>query len=330
MFRSLLLAGLSALCLAAPAWALDHITYELDWLPSGEETFPYIAQHEGLFQKQGLDVTIAIGRGSSDVLTKISTGAGQVASGGISTLMAGSVEHKLPAKAILSIFTRQPDAIFTTPQSGIKTIKDLAGHTLVTATFTSSNVLWPVVAQAAGLDPASVTLIKVDPAALGGMLASGRADAMINWVTGGPEIADVLAGVGKQLVVLPWSDSGLSGYGLSLFASDAIIAGNPDLLTRFVRAYAEGIARSIADCDKAGADQHAEVPEVDAKISAEQCRTTIPLIRNEITARDGMGNFTRPQMDETWDWIARAQSYKKDQLDPMSVVNTSFVPKAAQ
>ena len=320
------LAAIAALCLGAQAHALDKVTYALDWLPSGEETFPYIAQKEGIFAREGLDVTITIGRGSADVLTKTATGTADMASGGISTLMAGAVEHKFPVKAVLSIFTKQPDAIFTVKGGPITSLKSLEGHTVVTATFTSSNVLWPVVAAAAGLDVTKVKLLKVDPAALGGMLASGQADAMINWVTGGPEIEAVLQGAGKQLFIIPWSDSGLAGYGLSLFASDRMIAEKPDVVARFTRAYAEGVKRSIEDCDRGGADQHAIAPEVDAAISAAQCRTTIPLIKNEITARDGMGNFTRPQMDITWDWIARAQNFHKEQLDPMSVVDARFVP----
>jgi NitT/TauT family transport system substrate-binding protein len=63
--------------------------------------------------------------------------------------------------------------------SPIKTIKDLAGRSLATATFSSSNALWPVIARANGLDPDSVKLLKVDNNALGPMLASGRVDATI-------------------------------------------------------------------------------------------------------------------------------------------------------
>ncbi len=35
----------------------DKITYILDWFPPGEATFPSAAPHEGLFAKEGPDVT---------------------------------------------------------------------------------------------------------------------------------------------------------------------------------------------------------------------------------------------------------------------------------
>jgi NitT/TauT family transport system substrate-binding protein len=95
----------------------------------------------------------------------------------------------------------------------IKTIKDLAGRSLATATFSSSNALWPVIARANGLDPDSVKLLKVDNNALGPMLASGRVDATITWVTFGPADARLLKQAGKQLSILPWTAAGLEGYG---------------------------------------------------------------------------------------------------------------------
>ena len=102
--------ALAASCCAAAGHAAppDRVTYILDWFPSGEETFPYVALRQGLFAREGLDVTIQIGRGSSDAITKIATGNAQFGSGGIGALMTGAAEHKdsggVPVRAVLSIF----------------------------------------------------------------------------------------------------------------------------------------------------------------------------------------------------------------------------------
>jgi hypothetical protein len=50
---------------AAEAFAADKVIYQLDWLPSGEETFPYVAQKGGYFAAANLDVEIRIGRGTT-------------------------------------------------------------------------------------------------------------------------------------------------------------------------------------------------------------------------------------------------------------------------
>jgi NitT/TauT family transport system substrate-binding protein len=319
-------AAVAFVTTSAGAFAADKVVYQLDWLPSGEETFPYVAQKEGYFAAANLDVEIRIGRGTTDVLAKMSTGNAEFGSGGLGALMQAAAQGPIPVKAVLSIFNKQPDAIFTYEGSGIKTIKDLAGRTVATATFTSSNTLWPVVADINGLDISKVKLIKTDPTATAAMVATGKADALINWVTSGGEIEAVLKEAGKKMVVLPWSEFGLDGYGLSIFATDAEIANHPDVVARFVAACEKAIQFSLANPEAAAKDLKAAVPLVDLDPSITEVRTTIPVTKNEISDKYGMGTFNPELVDRTWKWIAKSQSYPLDKLDPEKVIVRSFVP----
>jgi NitT/TauT family transport system substrate-binding protein len=185
MVQQLVRLAVSAviLLIGGSAFAADKVVYQLDWLPSGEETFPYVAQKEGYFAAANLDVEIRVGRGTTDVITKMSTGNGEFGSGGVGGLMQAQAQGPVPVKAVLSIFNKPPDAIFTYEGSGIKSIKDLEGKTVATATFTSSNALWPVVAGLNGIDTSKIQLIKTDPTATAPLVAAGKADALINWVT---------------------------------------------------------------------------------------------------------------------------------------------------
>jgi NitT/TauT family transport system substrate-binding protein len=319
-------AAVAFVTTSAGAFAADKVVYQLDWLPSGEETFPYVAQKEGYFAAANLDVEIRIGRGTTDVLAKMSTGNAEFGSGGLGALMQAAAQGPIPVKAVLSIFNKQPDAIFTYEGSGIKTIKDLAGRTVATATFTSSNTLWPVVADINGLDISKVKLIKTDPTATAAMVATGKADALINWVTSGGEIEAVLKEAGKKMVVLPWSEFGLDGYGLSIFATDAEIANHPDVVARFVAACEKAIQFSLANPEAAAKDLKDAVPLVDLDPSITEVRTTIPVTKNEISDKYGMGTFNPELVDRTWKWIAKSQSYPLDKLDPEKVIVRSFVP----
>jgi NitT/TauT family transport system substrate-binding protein len=319
-------AAVAFVTTSAGAFAADKVVYQLDWLPSGEETFPYVAQKEGYFAAANLDVEIRIGRGTTDVLAKMSTGNAEFGSGGLGALMQAAAQGPIPVKAVLSIFNKQPDAIFTYEGSGIKTIKDLAGRTVATATFTSSNALWPVVADINGLDISKVKLIKTDPTATAAMVATGKADALINWVTSGGEIEAVLKEAGKKMVVLPWSEFGLDGYGLSIFATDAEIANHPDVVARFVAACEKAIQFSLANPEAAAKDLKDAVPLVDLDPSITEVRTTIPVTKNEISDKYGMGTFNPELVDRTWKWIAKSQSYPLDKLDPEKVIVRSFVP----
>ena len=90
LIGSLLLAGCSLGGMAAHA--ADAVKVQLDWLPGGDKSFVYAGVKQGFFAAEGLDVTIAPGRGSSDAVTKIGTGAADVGFGGISALMMASAE----------------------------------------------------------------------------------------------------------------------------------------------------------------------------------------------------------------------------------------------
>jgi NitT/TauT family transport system substrate-binding protein len=154
MVRSLALAALVAtgICTCPAARAADKVDFLIDWVPSGEEAYPYVGVQEGFFAQEGLDVTIRVGRGSVDVITKLATGTADFAMAAIGPLMAAAAQGPIPVKAVYSIYNKQPDANFTVKGSGITSIKDLAGRTIGTATFSSSNTIWPVFAAMNGLD----------------------------------------------------------------------------------------------------------------------------------------------------------------------------------
>lgn len=310
------------------AAATDTVRYVLDWFPSGEETYPYVATKEGFFAQEGLQVTIAVSRGSSDAITRVASGTADFTGAAIGSLMTAAAENHVPVKAILSIYSKPPDATFTVKGSGIDSVKDLVGRSVVTGIFTSSNELWPVLATLNGIDPAKVKITKVDPNTIAALLATGKFDASINWVSAAPGTEDVLRKAGKELVVLPWSNYGLEGYGFSLMTSQKNIAERPDVVRRFVRAYNRAVLFNIQHPDQAARDLHSMVPDADVASAAEEVRATIPLIKNEVSGKYGIGSFDAAYLRKTWEWISRARHYPIDKLNPETIIDRSFKPKS--
>ncbi len=321
-------AGLALLLGAnVPAVAAEKIVFMIDWLPAGDKAVPYLGVQQGLFAAEGLEVTIQSGRGSSDVVTKLGTGAADLGTGGLAALLQARAQTPVAVKALASIYTLQPDAIFTTEGSGISTLKDVAGKTVATATFSSSNVSWPLVLKANEIDPAKVDLLKADPGALAPMLAAGKVAATINWVTVAPAFIKPLAETGKKLKVIAWSDYGFDGYGLSVFASDKILTERPETVKKFMRAYMKATAAAIADPMAAAKALKAMVPEVDVEVARAQFAASIPLIVNSISKKDGEGAFEKALLAKTWKWTAEAQNMPLDKIDPETAVDRSFLPK---
>ena len=310
--------------LSGKALAADTVRYVLDWFPSGEETYAYVATKEGFFAEEGLDVKLSISRGSIDAITRVASDTADFTGASLGALMGASAENHVPVKALMSIYSKPPDAIFTVKGSGINSIKDLAGRALVTGTFTSSNELWPILASMNGVDPAKVSLTKVDPNTIAPLLAAGKFDASINWVSAAPGSGAVLKKAGKELVVLPWSNYGLEGYGFSLMASDKIIKERPDVVQRFVRAFHKAVLFNLKNPDQAAKDLQSMVADIDVEAAADDVRATIPLIKNEVSDKYGIGAFDPALVKTTWEWMAKARHYPLDKLDPSSIIDRLF------
>jgi NitT/TauT family transport system substrate-binding protein len=322
-----ILAALAFMLASTACLAADKIIFQLDWLPGGDKAAVYLGVQKGYFADEGIEVTIQPGRGSSDAITKIGTGSADLGTGGIGALMMAAAESGVPVKAIMSIYSKQPDAIFTVKGSGIVTLKDVAGHRIATAPFSSSNTVWPVILTANGLDISKVQMLNADVPALAPMLATGKVDATINWITVAPAFEAVLKQAGKELVILPWSEYGLDGYGLTLFASDKLIRERPQVIPRFLRAYIKATMAAIADPAAAAAALKAMVPEADLAAATAEYKASVPLMKNAISDRDGIGAFDPKLLKATWEWVAKAKNYPPNKVDPEKLVDRSFLPK---
>ena len=73
-FHKTILAAAASL-IAAPALAQTDVPFALDWKFEGPAAPYFHALDAGYFEAEGLNVTIAEGRGSLDAIPKVATGA---------------------------------------------------------------------------------------------------------------------------------------------------------------------------------------------------------------------------------------------------------------
>jgi NitT/TauT family transport system substrate-binding protein len=320
-FVSVGLAAGLALLFGTAGMAAEKVTMQFGWVPGGDRAAYYLAKEAGLFAAEDLDVQLMSGKGSNDAITKVATGVADFGEGGLDALLRAKLQNDVPVTAVMPVFSKAPDALFTTEASGIKSLKDVAGKKVATSPFTSSNGPWPFLLLSNGVDPEKVTLIKADPNALAPMLATGQVDAIIAYVTNEPAIRGILKEGNKTMVMLPWAEYGLSGYSSSLFVSNKTLATRRDVVVRFVRALKKAELMMQADPDKAAAAVKALVPEIDVAITAAVARATLPLIFNENTTRDGLGVFSPELVKTTWEWVAKQEKVSPEKLDPTSAVD---------
>lgn len=316
------LATVGLLCLlAGRAMAADAVTMQFGWLPGGDRAAYYLAREAGLFAAENLDVRLLAGKGSTDAITKVATGTADFGEAGLDAILTARAGTAVPIVAVMPVYTNAPDALVTTERSGIKNLADVRGKRVATSPFTSSNAVWPLVLTLNGVDPATVTLVKADAGALAPMLATGQVDGIIQYVTNAAATADLLAAAGRTAAVIPWSQFGLEGYSAAIFVADTTLATRRDVVVRFVRALAKAEAMMRDDPERAAAAVKAAVPEIDLAVTRTLVRSTVPLVFNDVTTRDGLGRFTPERVRTTWSWVARQQNWPADKLDPLAAVD---------
>jgi NitT/TauT family transport system substrate-binding protein len=317
----------SAMAVWATLLAAEKVVFAADWPPGGDKALPFYVMHKGLFAAEGLDVTIRSARGSSEAIENIAIGEADMGSGGLTALLQARAENNVPVSAVLSVFPMQPDALFTIEGSDVKSLRDIEGKKVATATFSSSNAIWPLILKSCSVDESRVTLLKMDnPEKLVSMLSSGQVDAVVSWTTSSTLFVKELTKSGRKLNIVLWTECGLEGYGYSLFASNKLIVERPDLIRKFVRAFLLGIRIALTNPDDVAKSMKALFPELNTETLVQQFNTVIPLISNAITRSEKLGTFDRARVRKTWEWTAKTHGLPFGRLDPETVVDRSFLP----
>jgi NitT/TauT family transport system substrate-binding protein len=83
----------------------------------------------------------------------------------------------------------------------------------------------------------------------------------------------------------------------------------------------------IDNPEQAGKDLHDVAPDTAADVNIAEIIAMMPLVKNEITEKYGLGTFDRDLVKQSWNWVAKAQGFPADKLDPDKVVDRSFLPK---
>ena len=118
--------GLSAMVLAAaPAAALDEVSYGTNWLAQAEHGGFYQAVADGTYEKHGLKVTIIQGGPNAANRALLIAGKVDFYMGGPLGDM-DAVKQGIPLVSVASIFQKDPQVLLAHPDAGVEKFEDLA------------------------------------------------------------------------------------------------------------------------------------------------------------------------------------------------------------
>jgi NitT/TauT family transport system substrate-binding protein len=240
---------LAASCAASSAEAVE-VNFITDFGFNGRHAYYYVALDKGYYKAEGLDVTILRGQGSIDAVKKVASGAAMIGFADAGAIVLARSNDDIPVRLLAIIYATPPHAIFALADSGIKAPKDLEGKTIADSAFSAIPLIFKAYAAATGIDEQKVKWISADSAALPGLLATGKVDAIGQFTVGQPLLAAAVKP--RSLIRLAYKDAGLDYYANGIVATEATIKENPDVLKAFIRATFKGMHDAFANPTEAG------------------------------------------------------------------------------
>lgn len=207
VLRTLVLLLLTSTAFAKP---LQQVTVILDWFVNPDHAPLFVAQQQGYFKQQGLQVNIIAPANPNDGPKLVAAGKADMTISYQPSLLQ-QVEQGLPLMRVGALFAQNLNAIAVLKSGPIKTIADLKGKTIGMAAGNVDQALVGAMLQHHGLTLHDVTMVNVNYNLVQALL-SHRVDAVTGIMRNVEPIEMQLAGHPARLFYpekngVPESDS---------------------------------------------------------------------------------------------------------------------------
>lgn len=293
---------------AGQAMADEKIRMISDWAFQAQAAVFTNAVEKGYFAQSGLDVSIDRGFGSADAITKLASGAYDVAFGDINSMMDFNAKNpdKTQMIAVMMIFDRPPLSLFTLDPT-IKTPKDLEGKKMVTSPGEANLRLFPLFAKLAGFDQSKVELVNVQPQLREQLMLKGAGNLATGfYYVSYMNFKALGADMGKLKAFL-YADYGIKVYGNAIIVSKDMAEKKPEA----VRLFNAAIAKSMHDIIKQPASTIPSIKKRDGAVDDAVETERLDIINKEFVLtpyvkQNGFGDIDRARMAEGIDQVTEA------------------------
>ena len=186
-----------------------------------------------------------------------------------------------PVVAIATVYRRSPTVFAAMPDSRIERPADFLGHSVAVSGVVEYELQLRALCQELGLDTRQIEIVphSYDLTSL----YAGEIDAIGLYATGGLIRARQ---AGHELNQIRPDSYGVHMYADTLVTTEEMIAQNPDLVTRFLRATLRGWREAIEQPEAAVAITLKWAKEADAELQTQMMEASLPLIH---TGEDQIG-----------------------------------------
>ena len=326
-----LVAALIALTAARPAAAQTSIKFSLDGRLEGLAATFFLPQDRGYFKSEGLDVTVDEATTALEPITRVASGAYEMALADINTLIRYRDQHPSPPfKAVFMVYNKPPFAIVARRSRGITDPKQLEGKKLGAPPAGITFGEWPLFAKLNNVDVAKVTIETIGIPVRAPMLAAGQIDAALGYSFRlYVDLKDRGVPV-DDIVLMPMADYGLKLYGNAIIVNPKFAAEKPEAVRAFLHAFLQGLKEIVRRPAEAVDTIMRRDDTVKRDVELERLRMAIRdnIVTPEVKA-NGFGAVDLARLAESIDQIGLVYTFKaKPKAE--DIFDASFLPPAAE
>jgi NitT/TauT family transport system substrate-binding protein len=298
----------SIVLLSGPAFALDKVSFRMNWYYGGLHSPFQLGLQRGYYKDEGIDLTLNEGRGSVSTAQGVAAATDDFGLADSSSLML-LASKGADIKTIMTIHGRSVYGVISLAETGIKAPKDLEGKKLAITAGDALTQLFPAFVKATGIDRDKISLVQIDPAGKVPALLEKRVDAILG---GLDEQFFLVKQKGGHPVGMGFADHGANTVGLTIIALQATLDKNPDMAKRFLRATARSWKAAIQDPDAAIEALLKVKSELDRSSQKEQLVTDISFIASDANKGKPFGFSADADWDRTLKILKDYRDLKTD------------------
>lgn len=307
---------------APAAKALTPVTLMLDWTPNTNHTGLYVAQANGYFKEQGLDVKIV--QPSSDGTVEQLVASGKVDFGvsqqeQVTTARA----NDLPLISIAAILQHNTSGFASEASKNIRSAKDFEGKTYGGWGLPSEDAILKALMDKEHADFSKLKMINIGEA---DQLTSLSRDIDLTWIFyGWTGIEAQQRKMDLNMIWLKDVDPALDYYTPVLVTSEKMSKEKPDIVSHFMKAVSQGYAFAIKNPGTAADILVKNAPEANPDLIKASQAWLSPQYQAD-APRWGQ------QKTEVWQryaqWLVDRKLLPK-MIDPAKAYTNDFLPKTS-
>lgn len=300
---------------------LEKVTVVLDWVPNTNHTGMYVAQENGYYEEQGLEVEIIqpTAGGSADL---IAAGQGEF---GISyqeqVVYARTTADPLPVKAIAAIIQNNTSGMASPTLKDIESPKDFEGKKYGGWGSPIEEAMLKALMEQDGGDFEKVEMVDIGTS---DFFTSVENHVDFTWIYYGWDgVAAEIKDFDINFIKLQDIEPALNFYTPVIIANETLLNDNPELAKKFLNATSKGYEFAIDNPEEAAEVLLKHVPELDEEIVTASQK----YLANEYKAQAKRWGEMKEEVWTTYGNWMFDNDLLENQLESDKAFTNEFLPK---